>query len=156
MTDINKELFRRTSPSTKMAMINNLSSSDFLMVSENTMRKVFRNMGHIKVIPIKDKRNDEQIGNNWNSNINAISIERGKIFIYLYVQYYNTDTVIPVRFSNFMRKGDFVGNIQYSDIHGYQHIENYRYSESIKSKIVKAALEYYVHTKFDDVTTIHY
>lgn len=107
MTDINTELFRRTSPVKKVEVINNLTQAELSKVSEETILRIVKETGRktaksrnyeFYVNPIRRK------GNRWNSEVEGIWLYKRKLSVVVYIQYDDTDSSLLVPFNDFSRK----------------------------------------------------
>lgn len=153
--DINKELFRRTAPLKKLAIIKSLSDNDLLRTTADTVKRILKEVGsgkyrsRNKYLCFRDE-NDEKVGNNWNSTIDCVYFEKGELWFDFYVQYDNTDTNSCASFSDVMRRGGFLGQLHRSDRYNNPRTYYFRYDEDNQVKILKAILLTYVHLKYKD------
>lgn len=155
MIDINKELFKRTAPKKKLHIINMLSSSELRRISEDTIKRIIREVGNGRYRSRSKSlgifgTDDESVGNNWNSDVNSINLEKGRLLFDVYIQYSNTDTDTIVRYSDLMRRGGFKGHITRDDHYGNPQTYYFSYDEEDQEKIIKAILVTYIRRKYKD------
>lgn len=82
MTDINIELFKRTSPVRKIEIVNNLTQVELSSISKETILRIVKETGRRN----SGTRNYElyiaperRCGNNWNSEVEGIQIGRAHV-----------------------------------------------------------------------------
>lgn len=151
MTNINTELFRRTSPVKKIEIVKNLTQDELSRLSEETILRIVKETGRRR----KGTRDyefyvtpDRRKGNNWNSVVEGLWLYRGKLSVMVYVQFGNTDTSLIVPFHEFFRKGDFRGNIKRDDRYGNPQTYYYVYDETDKTEVLRSFCLEYVNTKY--------
>ena len=149
--DINTELFRRTSPAKKLTIINNLKQNEVLNISEETIIRMVKETGR----RTKGTRNydfyiDQNLrtGNNWNSEIESISLYKGEINLNTYVQYSNTDTNRNIPWGTFIKQGDFRGTIEAEDRHCNPQTYYYIYDEFDKARVIRNLCVDYIRRKY--------
>ena len=82
-TNINVELFKRYAPKKKLEIINNLSTSELLATTPETIKRIAKEAGRSigksrdKVLRIDQDRRSE---NNWNSSVEAIEYIKGNLY----------------------------------------------------------------------------
>lgn len=151
MTNVNTEIFKRTSPVKKIEIIENLTQEELSRVLEKTIFRIVKEIGRRR----KGSRDyefyvnpDRRKGNNWNSVIEGVWLYKGKLSVMVYVQFDNTDTSLLVPFNDFFRKGDFKGTIKRDDRYGNPQTHYYVYDEKDKSEIIRSFCLEYVNTKY--------
>ena len=151
MTDINTELFRRTSPVKKVEVINNLTQAELSKVSEETILRIVKETGRktaksrnyeFYVNPIRRK------GNRWNSEVEGIWLYKRKLSVVVYIQYDDTDSSLLVPFNDFFKKGDFRGTIKRDDRYGNPQTHYYVYDETDKTEVMRSFCLEYINTKY--------
>ena len=94
MTDVNIELFKRTTPERKIEIIKNLTQTELSGVSEATILRIIKEAGRRN----PGTRNYElyihpnrRTGNRWNSEVEGIWLNKGKLYVMTYIQLEHTD-----------------------------------------------------------------
>ena len=152
-TNINQELFKRYAPKKKLEIINNLSTSELLTISTETLMRIIKEAGtrvgsvRSKVLRISSARRS---GNNWNSMVEGFEIHRGKLMLDIYVQMDSTDTNHFEPYSNFSKDGDYTGKVYTTNRYGDQVPNYFIYDRENKAGIIKSILLEYVYTKYAD------
>lgn len=150
MTNINTELFRRTSPVKKIEIVKNLTQDELSRLSEETILRIVKETGRRK--GTRDYEfyinPDRRKGNNWNSVIEGIWLYKGKLSVIVYIQFDNTDTSLIVPFNDFFKKGDFRGTIKRDDRYGNPQTYYYVYDETDKTEVLRSFCLEYVNTKY--------
>lgn len=151
MTNVNTELFKRTSPVKKIDIIKNLTQIELTGVSEETILKIVKETGRRR----KGTRDyefyinpDRRKGNSWNSEVEGIWLYKGKLSVMVYVQFDNTDTSMIVPFNDFFKKGDFRGTIKRDDRYGNPQTHYYVYDEKDKAEVLRSFCLEYINTKY--------
>lgn len=152
--DINKEIFKRYAPSNKLRIIDAASEADLLNIKLSTLERIIKEVGegergkqrsHNKQLYVRDRE-----GNKWNSSVEMISIYSKDIFIRFYVQYNSTDTSVADRLSNFLKRGEYLGTVSYTDRYDNPQTSYFRYYPEDKARVIKAILKTYVQAKYRD------
>ena len=152
-TNINQELFKRYAPKKKLEIINNLSTSELLATTPETLMRIVKEAGtrvgsvRSKVLRISSARRS---GNNWNSTVEAVEIHRGKLMLDIYVQMDSTDTNHFEPYSNFSKDGNYTGKVYTTNRYGDQVPIYFIYDREDKAGVIKSILLEYVHTKYAD------
>lgn len=147
--NINIELFKRYGARKKLGIINSLTDSELLKTSENTIKRILKEAGHGK--PRARDRHlglSERPGNNWNSNVVAINLEKGELWMDIYLQYSNTDTTTCEKLADFFKRGAYRGHIVESDRYGNPQTYYFNYSEEDKARVIKSILHQYISNKY--------
>ena len=151
MTDINTELFRRTSPVKKVEVINNLTQAELSKVSEETILRIVKETGR----KTAKSRNYEFYVNPIRRNVNRLNSELEVIWLYkrklsfvVYIQYDDTDSSLLVPFNDFFKKGDFRGTIKRDDRYGNPQTHYYVYDENDKTEVMRSFCLEYINTKY--------
>ena len=150
-TNINVELFKRYAPKKKLEIINNLSTSELLNTSTETLMRIVKEAGtrvgsvRSKVLRISSARRS---GNNWNSTVEAVEIHRGKLMLDIYVQMDSTDTNHFEPYSNFSKDGDYTGKVYTTNRYGDSVPHYFTYDRQDKAAVIKSILLEYVYTKY--------
>ena len=152
-TNINVELFKRYAPKKKLEIINNLTTTELLNTSTETLMRIVKEAG-TKVGTVRSKvlriSSDRRIGNHWNSKVEAIEIHRGKLMLDIYVQMDSTDTNHFEPYSNFSKDGDYTGKVFTTNYHGDSVPHYFTYDRQDKAGVIKSILLEYVYTKYAD------
>ena len=152
-TNINQEVFKRYAPKKKLEIINNLSTSELLNTSTETLMRIVKEAGtklggaRSKVLRISSARKS---GNNWNSTVEAVEIHRGKLVLDIYVQMDSTDTNHFEPYSNFSKDADYTGKVFTTNYHGDSVPHYFTYDRQDKAGVIKSILLEYVYTKYAD------
>lgn len=153
MTDINIELFKRTSPVRKIEIIKNFTQVELSSISKETILRIVKETGRINT----GTRNYElyiaperRCGNNWNSKVEGVWLYKGKLHILMYVQLDNTDSSLTVPFDDFFKKGEFRGTIKRDDRYGNPQTYYYVYDEKDKGEVIRSICLEYVNTKYKE------
>ena len=152
-TNINQELFKRYAPKKKLEIINNLSTSELLNTSTETLMRIVKEAGtrvgsvRSKVLRISSAKRS---GNNLNSMVEAVEIHRGKLMLDIYVQMDSTDTNHFEPYSNFSKDGDYTGKVFTTNYHGDSVPHYFTYDRQDKAGVIKSILLEYVYTKYAD------
>ena len=155
-TNINVELFKRYAPKKKLEMIENLSFDDLMNVETSTFERIVKEVGKRPWSTKKSSnkrlriRNDLQKGNNWNSDIEEISLYNGKLYLGVYLQYENTDTSDETTAASFFRRGETRIGIKREDRYGNDRTYYAIYGEEDKAEVARSILKEYVYTKYHD------
>lgn len=153
MVNINIELFKRYAPKTKLEIVKKLTPNELMYISPSTIERIVREEGE-RMYKSRNKRlyisRDRRRGNSWNSVVEAVELIKGNLYLDVYVQYENTDTNTYVPFTDFMKRGDFRGEIKGSDRCGNGRTYYYTYDEGDKQKVLRSILEQYIHDKYSD------
>lgn len=151
MTNVNIELFRRTSAVKKIEIIENLTQAELLGISKETILRIVKKAGRRK----KGSRNyefyihpDRRTGNDWNSVIEGIWLYKGKLSIITYIQLDNTDTSIIVPFNDFFKEETFRGLIKSENFYGNIQTEYFVYGKRAKAEVIRSICLEYVSTKY--------
>ena len=149
--NINEFFFTRTQPKKKLEVIENLSTSELLGISEATICRIIKEVGENfyksrnKMLRLSRER---RTGNRWNSTIESWDLIKGKVWIDFYIQYENTDTNESDTFSNFIRRGEYQGHFLRDDRYGNPQTYYFRYEEADKARAIRALLMEYIQTKY--------
>ena len=152
-TNINQELFKRYAPKKKLEIINNLSTSELLNTSTETLMRIVKEAGtrvgsvRSKVLRISSARRS---GNNWNSTVEAVEIHRDKLMLDIYVQMDSTDTNHFEPYSNFSKDGNYTGKVFTTNYYGDSIPHYFTYDRQDKAKVIKSILLEYLFTKYAD------
>ena len=150
--NINTELFKRYQPTKKLAIIEALTQSELLGTTEDTIKRIVKEVGHSPFKTLRDRRlfisKERETGNRWNSTFEGVSVVNGKLYIQLYLQYGNTDTTATESYDKFFGRGNYRGDVKGSDLHGNTRYHYINYDEADKAKAMKSILLEYVHRKY--------
>lgn len=151
--DINKIIFSRTAPQKKLEIVNNLSTQEVLAITQDTIRKIIREIGR-NLYRSKDKvlhfSSDCKVSNDWNAWIGNLMSKKSNLFITFEIQYENTDTSKTDVMEEFLRKGDYQGSIIRDDRFGNPRHYYFRFSELKKAEFIRKLFTTYLHKKYKE------
>ena len=151
VTNINVELFKRYAPKKKLEIINNLSTSELLAITPETIKRIVKEAGR-KVGMSRNKvlriSNDRRIGNAWNSDIEAVEFINGNLYLNIYFQMDNTDTNICEKYLNFFKGDEYHGKHYTTNRFGDKVPNYFSYDRNDKAGVIKSILLEYVYTKY--------
>lgn len=151
--DINQILFTRTSAPKKVEIVENLTATELLSITPDTISKMVKEAG-TRLYKSRDKElrisYERRTGNNWNSTVEGVRNFKGNPMLDLYVQYENTDTSTSVSLTDFMKNGDYRGSIARTDRYGNPRSYYFTYSVSDKARFLRQLLMEYLHRKYHD------
>lgn len=153
MKNINVELFKRYAPKKKIEMVKSLSRGELLNTKKETIIRILKEAGDKK----KNSRNSSlrisrnlRVGNNWNSDIEEVSLYKGKLYLWAYVQMDHTDTNKEVDYDKFFRSGEFRGTAYETNRYGDKYPHYFVYDDDDKANVLKSFLLEYIYTKYKD------
>lgn len=154
MANINVELFKRYQPKKKLEIINKLTKDELLRTSKATVERIVKEAGeksqHSRSWRLRISR-DLRSGNGWNSDIEEISLWKGKLYLDVYVQMDHTDTTIEAKYEDFFRSGsDYRGTAYETDRYGADYPHHCFYDDDDKAKVMRSILIQYVRDKYAD------
>ena len=151
--NINQVIFSKTKPEKKMGIIDRLTQAELQSLTPDTIKRIIREIGR-NMYKSRDKElripDTFRTGNKWDSTIESLCLIKGKVYIDFYVQYENTDTNISDTFDNFIRRGEYLGQIHRDDRYGNPRTYYFTYNEADKSRALRAFLNNYVTVKYHD------
>lgn len=155
-TNINVELFKRYAPEKKLEIIDKLNSDDLMKVSTATFERIVKETGKGAWSEKRSRnkrlriRSSLQKGNNWNSDIEEISLYKGKLYLGVYLQYENTDTSDETMAASFFRRGETRIEVKREDRYGNERTYYAVYDEDDKAEAARSILKEYVYTKYHE------
>ena len=149
-TNINIELFKRYQPARKREIIESLSTAELFAVTEDTVKRIIKEAGRA-MYKSRDKElrlsGEYETGNRWNSTIETVSLRRNRLYITIYMQMDSTDVTYMEEYTNFFKRGEYVGKAFETNRYG-DKIPNYcHYTETDKARFMRSLLYQYVQTK---------
>lgn len=148
MIDINVELFKRYKPENKIKIIEGLSKEELLRITKSTVIRIIKETGEFyygskrnKSLKIDRKR---RVGNDWNSEFEYVDYYRNEVYVGLYVQGDDTDTVISDKWARFFKPGIYYGSCELEDQTKY-----FNYSEGDKVECIRSILLEYAYRKLE-------
>ena len=151
--DINKIIFSRTAPAKKVWIVENLTQSELLSITNATISKMIKEAG-TRLYKSCDKElrisYERRTGNSWNSTVEGARNFKGNPMLDLYIQYENTDTSTSVSLSDFLNKGDYKGRIKRDDRYGNPRSYYFTYTSADKARFVRQLLLEYLNRKYKD------
>ena len=154
--NINVELFKRYAPEKKLEIIDKLNSDDLMKISTTTFERIVKETGKGAWSEKRSRnkrlriRSGLQKGNNWNSDIEEISLYNGKLYLGVYLQYENTDTSDETTAASFFRRGETRIGIKREDRYGNDRTYYAIYGEEDKAEVARSILKEYVYTKYHE------
>ena len=146
MTDVNIELFKKTSPDRKVELIRNLTQAELSGVSKTTILRIIKEAGRrnpgtrnyeLYIYP------DRRTGNQWNSEIEGIWLNKGKLYVIAYIQLDHTDCEKTIPSDDFFKEGVYRGAVIKEDHYGNPQTHYYVYDEKDKADVLRSiCLEY--------------
>ena len=151
--NINQELFKRYAPKKKLEIINNLTTTELLNTTTETIKRIVKEAGK-SIGKSRDKtlriNRDRQAGNDWNSTVDAFNIYKGNVFIEIYLQMDSTDTDICVKHEVFFNGDEYHGKHYTTNYRGDEVPHYFTYDKQDKAKVIKSILLEYLFTKYAD------
>ena len=151
MTDVNTELFKRTSPERKIEIIKDLTQAELSGVLKTTIFRIVKEAGRRN----PGTRNYElyihpnrRTGNRWNSEVEGIWLNKGKLYVMTYIQLEHTDCEKAIPSDDFFKEGTYRGAVIREDRYGNPQTHYYVYDEKDKAEILRSICLEYVHTKY--------
>ena len=150
--NINSFIFTRTAPDKKLEAISNLTESELLSVTSETVKRIVKETGY----SIKKYGRDKELvissdfisGNNGNSTLEAISIIGGCLHVRLYIQLNHTDTYICETFSKFFKHDQYRGKATERNRYGDDIPHYCFYDRDDKARCMRSILLQFVNTKY--------
>ena len=151
MTDVNTELFKRTSPERKIEIIKHLAQAELSGVSKTTMLRIVKEAGRRN----PGIRNyefyihpDRRAGNRWNSEVEGLWLNKGKLHVMVYIQLDHTDCEKTIPSDDFFKKGAYRGAVIRDGRYGNPQTHYYVYDEKDKAEVLRSICLEYLHTKY--------
>ena len=152
-TNINQEIFRRYAPKRKLEIINNLTTTELLAATPETIKRIAKEAGR-SIGKSRDKvlriDRDRQAGNDWNSTVEAVEFIKGNLYLNIYFQTDHTDTNICEKYAMFMQGDEYHGKHYTTNYYGDSVPHYFTYDRQDKAKVIKSILLEYVYTKYAD------
>ena len=151
--NINQELFKRYAPKKKLEIINNLTTTELLATTPETIKRIVKQAGR-NIGKSRDKilriNQDRQAGNDWNSTVEAVEFIKGNLCLNIYFQTDHTDTNISEKYATFMQGDEYHGKHYTTNRFGDEVPNYFIYDRQDKAKVIKSILLEYVHSKYVD------
>ena len=151
MTDVNIELFKRTSAERKIEIVKNLTQTELSGVSHETLLRIVKEAGRRN----PGTRNcelyihpDRRSGNRWNSEIKGIWLNKGKLYVIAYIQLDHTDCEKTIPSDDFFKEEEYRGTVIRNDRYGNPQTHYYVYDEKDKAEVLRSICLEYIHTKY--------
>lgn len=151
MTNVNIELFKRTSPVKRLETIRNLTQVELAGISEETILRIVKEVGRRN----SGTRNyefyihpDRRTGNRWNSEVEGLWLYKGKLHVMVYIQPDHTDCEKTIPYDDFFRKEEYRGAVIREDRYGNSQTCYYVYDEKDKAEVIRSICLEYIHTKY--------
>jgi len=146
--NINETIFSRRAPKKKLEVVKNLSDSELLSVSPDTIKRIVREVGSKKYKSRDKSLRISDAGNNWNSTFDGVETCKGNLYVELYLQYENTDTSTSENFEKFFCKGEYRGSVVRNDRYGNPRHYYFTYTEADKAECMRMVLLEYINSKY--------
>lgn len=146
--NINETIFSRIAPKKKLEVVKNLSDSELLSVSPDTITRIVREVGSKKYKSRDKSLRISDVGNNWNSTFDGVETCKENLHVELYLQYENTDTSTSENFEKFFCKGEYRGSVVRNDRYGNPRHYYFTYTEADKAECMKMVLLEYINLKY--------
>ena len=148
-TDVNTLIFSKMIPAKKLDIVNHLTDEELLKVSSNTILRIVKSIG-VKSRNYKTLFLVNHISNNLNAEVLSVWTDSNihNINLDICVQYYNTDITKVVSMSDFMKAGDYVGQLTYTDINSGMQTVYFKFDVRTKALLVKDILRAYLIKRF--------
>ena len=151
--NINQELFKRYAPKKKLEIINNLTTTELLATTPETIKRIVkeagRNIGKSRDKTLRINR-DRQAGNDWNSTVEAVEYVKGNLYLNIYFQMDSTDTNICVKHEVFFNGDEYHGKHYTTNYRGDEVPHYFTYTQKDKAIVIKSILLEYLFTKYAD------
>lgn len=151
--NINQELFKRYAPKKKLEIINNLTTTELLNTTTETIKRIVKEAGK-SIGKSRDKtlriNRDRQAGNDWNSTIEAVEYVKGNLYLNIYFQMDSTDTNICVKHEVFFNGDEYHGKHYTTNYYGDSIPHYFTYTQKDKAIVIKSILLEYLFTKYAD------
>lgn len=152
-TNINQIIFTKTQPKKRLEIINNLSTSELLATTPDTIKRIAKEAGR-SIGKSRDKvlhiLHDRQGGNDWNSSVEAVEYIKGNLYLNIYFQMDNTDTNICEKYLNFFKGDEYHGKHYTTNRYGDSVPHYFIYDREDKAGVIKSILLEYLYTKYAD------
>lgn len=146
--NINETIFSRIAPKKKLEVVKNLSVSELLSVSPDTIKRIIREVGSKKYKSRDKSLRISDAGNNWNSTFDGVETCKGNLHVELYLQYENTDTNFSENFEKFFCKGEYRGSVVRNDRYGNPRHYYFTYTVADKAECMRMVLLEYINLKY--------
>ena len=151
--NINQELFKRYAPKKKLEIINNLTTTELLNTTTETIKRIVKEAGK-SIGKSRDKtlriNRYRQAGNDWNSTVEDVEYVKGNIYLNIYFQMDSTDTNICVKHEVFFNGDEYHGKHYTTNYRGDEVPHYFTYDKQDKAKVIKSILLEYLFTKYAD------
>lgn len=147
---INETIFSRIAPKKKLEVVKNLSDSELLSVSPDTITRIVREVGSKKYKSRDKSLRISDVGNNWNSTFDGVETSKGNLYVELYLQYENTDTSTSENFEKFFCKGEYRGSVVRNDRYGNPRRYYFTYTEADKAECMRMVVLTFLHIKYKE------
>ena len=151
--NINQELFKRYAPKKKLEIINNLTTTELLNTTTETIKRIVKEAGK-SIGKSRDKtlriNRNRQAGNDWNSTVEAVEYVKGNLYLNIYFQMDSTDTNICVKHEVFFNGDEYHGKHYTTNRYGDEVPNYFTYDRQDKAGVIKSILLEYVYTKYAD------
>lgn len=155
--DINTFIFTRTAPINKLRTIENLTQSELLGITYNTVLRIIKEAGYgdrtktrsrFKTLYLKGASND------WNSKVtNLYNWKKDEVFMSVYIQGDDTDTDVSYKLRDFLNNSyeeQCLGHLHEEFSNGYEHNVPANYDRTDRARVIKAILTAYIENKYSE------
>ena len=151
--NINQELFKRYAPKKKLEIINNLTTTELLATTPETIKRIVKEAGK-SIGKSRDKtlriNRNRQAGNDWNSTVEDVEFIKGNLYLNIYFQTDHTDTNISEKYVTFMQVDEYHGKHYTTNYYGDSIPHYFTYTQKDKARVIKSILLEYLFTKYAD------
>lgn len=148
--DTNTIFFTRTSAAKKVEIAKALTEKELLATTTDTIKRMVIEAGK------KDQYSKTwskslgiwNVGNDWNSTIERVTVYLKKMTVEFYIQYENTDTSTSEDLPKFLGRGDYNGSILRDDRRGNPRTYYFSYSQRQKAEFVRGVILSYLKLKY--------
>ena len=147
---INEYLFSDSTVQEKKEVVESLSVKELSSVNSDTLKRIIQKVGNnIGNSSRKELKisSEKRPGNDWNSWFEGIGNNNGKCYVFLYIQFSNTDRTLIEDLDKFFSKGDYKGSVTWNDRHGNPQTSYFRYSEVQRLQCIQSVLKEYIERK---------
>lgn len=135
--NVNDFIFSKTRANKKLETIKSMTNEEISKTSLDTIKRIANECKNKKgLFYIKNERRK---GNNWNSVVEGIYVEKGRFFVEITYLGDSTDTSTSEYLQTFFRDGTYYGSTSYG---------SFSYSKEDKVRVLRSILEEYIYYKY--------
>lgn len=141
MATLNDILFKAGNYDEKKSYIDNMLVDYLMQVPKSVVRTIVEKAGN--EYGKLNIRSDFRKGNEWNSEIEGVSISKDDVFLFVYIQTDKTDTTEGEHFDKFFRRGEYCSDDNRFGI-------TIDYTESQKAEVMRSILLQCIYVLFSN------